>query len=69
MEAAERSGLVESLLDRYRTVTLEALLRAVSPKEPRRYLYDLVPSYPMRGGKGLRPGLCIATCRAFGGDV
>jgi geranylgeranyl diphosphate synthase type II len=27
-----------------------------------------MPEYPRRGGKGLRPGLCIATCKAFGGN-
>lgn len=32
-------------------------------------LYDLVMEYPLRHGKGLRPGLCLATCRAFGGSA
>jgi hypothetical protein len=35
---------------------------ASADKEPRRYLHDLVPLYPQRSGKGLRPSLCIATC-------
>lgn len=38
-------------------------------KEPRRYLYDLVSTYPARAGKGLRPALCIATCLAHGGQL
>ena len=25
--------------------------------------------YPLRGGKAMRPALCIATCRALGGSV
>jgi geranylgeranyl diphosphate synthase type II len=33
---------------------------------PRRYLYDLLADYPRRGGKMMRPSLCIATARAFG---
>jgi geranylgeranyl diphosphate synthase type II len=46
---------------------MRALLEGLPTGEPRRYLYDLVPAYPRRSGKGLRPGLCIATCGAFGG--
>jgi len=43
-------------------------MAGIPTTEPRRYLYDLVPLYPMRPGKGFRPGLCLATCGAFGGD-
>jgi geranylgeranyl diphosphate synthase, type II len=32
-----------------------------------RRLYELMCEYPLRGGKALRPALCIATCRALGG--
>lgn len=32
-------------------------------------LYSLMLDYPLRPAKGLRPGLCIAACRAFGGKV
>lgn len=32
-------------------------------------LYDLMRDYPLRGGKALRPALCIATCRALGGPL
>jgi geranylgeranyl diphosphate synthase type II len=31
-------------------------------------LYDLVFDYPLRAAKALRPALCIATCRALGGN-
>jgi geranylgeranyl diphosphate synthase type II len=37
--------------------------------EPRHYLYDLAADYPSRGGKMMRPSLCIATARAFGGRL
>jgi geranylgeranyl diphosphate synthase type II len=60
---------VEQALDAYRAVAVDKLLRLLPDREPRRYLYDLIPSYPTRPGKGLRPGLCIATCRAFGGST
>ncbi len=61
--------LVEDTLEYYKKLTLETLQPYFRPKEPRKYLYDLVPVYPNRGGKGLRPALCIATCRAFGGST
>jgi geranylgeranyl diphosphate synthase type II len=32
-------------------------------------LYDLMLDYPLRDAKGLRPALCIATCRALGGGL
>lgn len=32
-------------------------------------LYELVLDYPRRAAKGLRPALCIATCRALGGGL
>lgn len=31
--------------------------------------YELMLDYPMRAAKGLRPALCIATCRALGGGL
>ena len=31
-------------------------------------LYRMMRDYPERGGKGMRPFLCVTTCRAFGGD-
>jgi geranylgeranyl diphosphate synthase type II len=62
-------ALVETMLDQYKKITLDALQPLFCSKEPRRYLYDLLPDYPCRGGKGLRPALCIATCRAFGGST
>jgi len=59
--------MVERWLGEYKRETIEALLAYLPTTEPRRYLYDLVPQYPLRAGKGLRPGLCMATCAAFGG--
>jgi len=55
-------------LSRYRETTLAALLSAVPQREPRRHLYEPLASYLSRSGKGIRPALCLATCRAFGGD-
>jgi geranylgeranyl diphosphate synthase type II len=36
---------------------------------PKAHLYDLLADYPLRGGKMMRPTLCIATARAFGAPV
>lgn len=60
---------VEKTLTEYMEMAKQVLHDYFPDKEPRRYLYDLVPTYPNRTGKGLRPGLCIATCRAFGGST
>ena len=32
-------------------------------------LYELMMNYPLRGGKGLRPALAVASCRGLGGTL
>jgi geranylgeranyl diphosphate synthase, type II len=59
-------ALIRSVLEEYGALTRQALRRYLPTVEPRRYLYDLVADYPRRGGKMMRPSLCIATARAFG---
>src|ERR1700716_2448370 len=59
----------DAQLASYHALTTRALIDALPSREPRRYLYDLVTTQLARGGKGLRPALCIASCRAFGGSV
>jgi geranylgeranyl diphosphate synthase type II len=54
-------------LARYRDLTIDALVGGV-PQGSHKYLYDLVPVYPLRGGKGLRGALCLAMCCALGGN-
>jgi geranylgeranyl diphosphate synthase type II len=56
-------------LSNYREMILAALLSAVPQREPQRYLYAPLTAYLSRSGKGIRPALCMATCRAFGGDA
>jgi geranylgeranyl diphosphate synthase type II len=55
-------------LSNYRDTTLAGLLSAVPQREPQQHLYAPLTSYLSRTGKGIRPALCMATCRAFGGD-
>lgn len=54
-------------LARYRDLTTKALLALIPAAGPP-YLYDLIPTYPRRLGKGLRAALCLATCDALGGS-
>ncbi|HEY7878170.1 MAG TPA: polyprenyl synthetase family protein [Gemmatimonadaceae bacterium] len=66
---AREYALVESCLAEYKALTMSAMMEAIPRQEPRRYLYDLVPLYPLRPGKGFRPGLLLASCGAFGGTA
>jgi len=60
------TDLVPALLREYGDATRVALCEYLAPREPRRHLYSLVADYPRRGGRMLRPSLCIAAARAFG---
>jgi geranylgeranyl diphosphate synthase type II len=60
---------VRRTLKRYSNLARQALLGYLPDDEPSRYLYGLLPDYPLRPGKGLRPALCLATCQAFGGSL
>jgi len=60
---------VEEMLLSYGALTQRAMQVALPEREPRNWLYDLVSSYPARGGKAIRPSLCLATCCAFGGRI
>ena len=62
-------SVLKSMLSEYAGYTLAGIQNFIPDKEPRKYLYDLVSDYPNRGGKGFRPGLCIATCKAYGGSM
>jgi geranylgeranyl diphosphate synthase type II len=70
-DAAAGGAVSEALVEeRLRAVGRDvrrAMLAAVPDAEPNDWLYRLVRSYPSRPGKAIRPALCIATCRAFGG--
>jgi geranylgeranyl diphosphate synthase, type II len=64
-----KSNLVSAVLQEYGEITREAITEYLPRREPQRYLYDLIADYPLRGGKMMRPSLCIATARAFGADL
>jgi geranylgeranyl diphosphate synthase type II len=66
MNTGSAPPLVPALLREYGDLTRVALRDYLKPREPRRHLYTLVADYPERGGRMLRPSLCIAAARAFG---
>jgi geranylgeranyl diphosphate synthase, type II len=59
--------LVEATLAADRRRTREALLDHLAGDGLSGELYELVADYPQRPGKGIRPALCLASCRAHGG--
>src|SRR5262249_39007176 len=61
--------LVNRVLKEYGDVTRVALCDYLRPREPQRHLYNLVGDYPRRGGRMLRPSLCIASARASGANL
>jgi geranylgeranyl diphosphate synthase type II len=65
--AGSATSFVEDTLRTNRDQIATALVDYLPDREPRRWLYDLVATYPSRVGKGIRSSLCLATCRAFGG--
>ena len=65
--AAAGTADVERHLRAVARTVRRALLAEVPDAEPHDWLYRLVRSYPSRPGKAIRPALCLATCRAFGG--
>jgi geranylgeranyl diphosphate synthase, type II len=62
-------SVMKSMLSEYAAHAQRGIDYLIPDKEPRKYLYNLIADYPRRGGKGFRPGLCIAACKAFGGRL
>jgi geranylgeranyl diphosphate synthase, type II len=60
---------LKTQLSRYRDKVTPLVLGAIPDREPRRHLYDLISNQLSREGKGIRPALCLATCRVFGGSA
>jgi geranylgeranyl pyrophosphate synthase len=58
----------ESRLASYRGRVKQLILGSIPEREPQKHLYSIVSSLLSNEGKGIRPALCLATCRAFDGD-
>jgi geranylgeranyl diphosphate synthase type II len=70
---AERSladvDSVQETLAAARELTRTALLEYVSRDTAPAAWNELISDYPMRASKGIRPALCLAACRAWGGET
>jgi geranylgeranyl diphosphate synthase type II len=62
----DRAAFLDRLSD-YGGQAREALTGMLPQGEPQAYLYGPMHSFVARSGKGLRPALLLASCRAFGG--
>lgn len=66
MTASGPPALVPAVLAEYAEAVRGAMAPYLPSAEPRRWLYDLTADYPRRGGRAMRPSICIAVARAFG---
>jgi len=71
--ASRSVGRHEDVLPRYleecHRLVLDQLKRIIPQNRYWPILYGPMLEYPLRLGKGFRPSLCIATCRAMGGRL
>jgi geranylgeranyl diphosphate synthase type II len=66
----EQSTPLEAYLDECRRLVTGEIARLFGASgRASGPLYDVILEYPLRQGKGLRPTMSIATCRALGGDI
>jgi geranylgeranyl diphosphate synthase type II len=65
---ADGAHLVEAYSEDVSRLVRRSMLDAIPDGEPHRWLYRVARVYPSRPGKALRPALCVATSRAFGGN-
>jgi len=56
-------------LARYGAIVADELRRRFASVQHEPYLAVPMSDYPTRGGKALRPSLCLATCETFGGPL
>lgn len=66
-DAAPPTAMLEAMA-RYGEATKAELGRYLGPGPSAPYLSDLIADYPSRGGKMLRPAICIANAKVFGGS-
>jgi geranylgeranyl diphosphate synthase, type II len=64
----ERAAFLERLAE-YGGLARKTLLDRLPDGEPAKHLYQPMRDFCARSGKGIRPALLIASCRAFGGDL
>lgn len=64
----ERAVFLERLAE-YGELARKTLLARLPDGQPEKHLYAPMRDFCARSGKGIRPALLIASCRAFGGDL
>jgi geranylgeranyl diphosphate synthase type II len=67
--AAAPPDAMAATMATYGRATRLELERYLGSQTPAPYLDELLADYPSRGGKMLRPAICIANARAFGGSL
>jgi geranylgeranyl diphosphate synthase type II len=69
--SARGDDLVPALLDEYGLRAKQRLAEVLRGQGSGHlaYHYDLLRDYPSRGGRSLRPTLCMAAAKAFGGSL
>jgi geranylgeranyl diphosphate synthase, type II len=68
-QPATDGNVMASVLEEYGRATRETLDHYLARERRAPYLDDLMADYPGRGGKMMRPCICIANARAFGGQL
>ena len=64
---SDLQGEMKRVKSRVDTLILDQLLPESSPIREVDLLYKMMRDYPSRQAKGMRPFLCVTTCRAAGG--
>jgi geranylgeranyl diphosphate synthase, type II len=67
MLTSKETQLVDAYAADVSRLVRRSMLDAIPDGEPHRWLYRVARAYPSRPGKAIRPALCVATSRAFGG--
>jgi geranylgeranyl diphosphate synthase type II len=62
-------GSISSALESYAQLIRRQMLADISDMQQHPQLRAAMECYPRRGGKCLRPALCLGTAQAFGGDL
>lgn len=61
--------VIRELLDDYGGAVRERMMDYLPVGRPHRYLYEQMSDYPRRGGRGMRPTMCLAMAGACGRPV
>jgi len=60
---------VHTILESYNSLIRQRIISVIKQTRPCRHLYEPLAKYLTRGGKRIRPALCLATAQAMGGSV